>query len=447
MRSKDVNMLSGSITKGLIAMSVPIMVMNVLQVLFNIIDMTILRYFGDDRSVGAVGACGVLISLITGLLIGISVGANVVVAKRLGLGDEERVDNAATTSILFAIVGGFVLMVIGAVFAKTFLNMTNCPAGLLPRATQYFTIYFFSVPALMFYNFGASILRATGDTKRPMYYLIIGGILKVVFTLIFAALGFDVAGVAVATIISQLFAATSIFLRLLKIKDVVCVRFTKMKFDHEELKSILQVGVPASIQSALYSFANALISTTVNGFGEAATTGISIANQFDGILYHVSIAPSYAVTPYAAQNMGAGNFKRIKAIFLRAVLITTAFAATFGLLSAIFSEQLASIMSSNPVVIAYARQKMIIISSTYFICGINDALGGVLRGIGRPNLPTVSTLVYMCALRVVWVYFFFPLCPNLTFLYAVWPVGWCLSIATLLVPYFLTMKKLEANAN
>lgn len=446
MRSTNVNMLSGSITKGLLSMTIPIMVMNVLQSLFNVIDMTVLGHFADDSAVGAVGACGMLITLSTSLLIGISVGANIVVAQRIGSKDSERAEKAVMTAILFAIVGGMILMLIGVAFSETFLKITNCPANLLPQATRYFKIYFCGVPILMFYNFCASILNATGDTKRPMLFLILAGIIKIVVTVFFAAvLKLSVEGVALATIISQAVASFLAFRRLSKHQNVVYVNLKQIKFDIAELKAILKVGIPAGFQSASYGLANVVITTAVNGFGETATTGIAIANQFDGILYQISQAPAIAVAPFVAQNVGAGNIKRVYKIVLRAVLITIAFGATFGFLSATFSGELSSFMSSNPEVIAYSKQKMIIVSSTYFICGINDVFGGVLRGMGKPNVPTISALIYFCLLRFIWVYAIFPLLPNLTFLYAVWPIGWLLSIITLLSVYLTTIKRWERN--
>ena len=197
------------------------------------------------------------------------------------------------------------------------------------------------------------------------------------------------------------------------------------------------------MQQALYSVANTIIAATVNTFGPDATTGISIANNFDGILYQISVAPSLALVSYVSQNIGNGNVKRAEQSVGRCILITVAFGASFGALSAIFSSQLSSIMSDIPEVIAFSRQKMIIISSTYFICGINESMGAALRRIGKPIVPMISTMVYMCAFRFVWVYLIFPVCPNLTFLYLVWPVGWILSIATNLIFYVKDIKKLR----
>ena len=444
MKKGTTDMLSGSIFKGLLSMSIPIMIMNVAQMLFNIMDMTALKWFSDDKAVGAVGVCGTLITLFTSLLIGISAGANVVVAKRIGVGNKSLANKAVMTSILLSVVGGFILMAVGIVFAEKFLIMTNCPDTLLKAATLYFKMYFYGIPILMLYNFCAAILRATGDTKRPMYYLIIGGVIKVIFTVIFVSLfNMTVEGVALATIISNSVSCFLALRALTKSKDTVCVDFKKLKFSGRELKEILFIGVPAGLQSSLYSLANVVITTAVNGFGPDATTGVAIANQFDGILYQISLAPSLAVIPYVAQNIGAKNIKRVKQVVWKAIIITTLFGGIFGAFSAIFSGQLSAIMSSTPAVINFSRQKMIIISSTYFICGINEVMCGVLRGMGKPILPTVATLIYMCILRFVWVYAIFPLFPNLTFLYLVWPIGWILSIITLFIAYLPAISKLK----
>ena len=447
MKNDKVNMLSGSIVKGLIAMTIPIMIMNVAQVLFNIVDMTVLRIFGKESGVGAVGACGTLITLTTSLLIGLAAGANVVIARRLGAKNRQCADRAVITAILVAITGGILLTILGITEAETFLKMTNCPESLIGQATMYFRVHFCSMLPLMLYNFCAAILRATGDTKRPMKFLILGSIIKLVFTVVFVAF-FDASceGVAGASIISSTVIAILAFRALQKNGEISRVEIRKLRFYGTELKEILFMGIPAGLQSSLYSFANVIITAAVNSFGADATTGIAIANQFDGVLYQISYAPSLAVIPYIAQNMGAGNIDRVKKTITRATLITIAFGATFGSLSAIFSAQLSSIMTSSPAVIAYSRQKMMLISSTYFICGINEIMGGVLKGMGKPIFPTVATLVYMCLLRFVWVYQIFPHFRNLTFLYLVWPIGWILSIITLSVIIFPKIRKLQKEA-
>ena len=442
---KDVNMLEGSIVKGLLAISIPIMIMNVTQSLFNIIDMTVLKNFAEDEfAVGSVGVCGTLISLITGLLIGCSSGANVVIARRIGQGDKEGSKRAVGTAITFAFLGGILISAIGILGAKTFLKWMNCSDDLLPNAVLYFRLYFAGVPILMVYNFSASILRSKGDASRPMIYLMTGGALKVLFNILFVAVfQMSVVGVAMATIISW---STSCFLgvRALLTNENEMIRLSTkgLGLSKRELCDILEIGIPAGLQQALYSIANVIISATVNSFGKEATTGISIANNFDGILYQIACAPSFAVMPYVSQNLGANNLGRAKKSIIRGMWIAIAFAGTIGAFSAIFSGPLSSIMSSNPDVIKYSQQKMIIISSTYFICGINQILSEAMRGFRRPMIPTVATLLFMCAIRFFWVYVLFPHFPEpkLTFLYLVWPVGWILSIIMTLSFLIATIK-------
>lgn len=444
---KNVNMLEGSVFKGLLAMSVPIIVMNVMQTLFNVLDMTILGNYANDTAVGAVGACGTLITMCTSLLIGISAGANVVVARHIGAKDSKCTREAVGTAIMFSIVGSIVLMIVGFLCAETFLKWTNCPASLLPQATLYFRIYFLGVPVIMLYNFSASILRATGDTKRPMYFLMLASVIKLIFSFCFILfLDMTVDGVAIATIIANATGAFLSFSTVLKSKDKLFFTVKDIHFYAQELKDILYVGIPTGLQSAMYSLANTVIITAVNSFGPDATTGVSIANQFDGILYYIAYSPALAAIPYISQNVGAKNFQRARKAVLLSICITVMFGASFGALSAGFSGQLSSMMSSTPAVIAYSQQKMIIISSTYFICGINEVMGGALKGIGKPIIPTISTFLFMCVIRFFWVYLIFPLHPNLTFLYLIWPIGWLLSITMQVIAYVPAMKKLGRKA-
>ena len=449
MRRRDVDMLSGSIVKGLLAISIPIMIMNVLQSVFNIIDMTALKAFSTDGgiAIGAVGVCGTLISLITGLVIGVSAGANVIIARYIGKSDPAAVDRAIASSMAFSVVGGLGLAVIGIVFAGTFLSWINCPEQLMEQAVLYFRLYFAGVPILMVYSFCAAILRSTGDSKRPMMFSLIGGVIKVALSLLFVAVfKMGVEGVAIATILSWLTSGSLALTTLIRSEGTVRVQIRAIRFHKKETLEMLRIGVPAGMQQALYSIANVIISATVNSFGPAATTGISIANNYDGILYQICTAPALAVMPYVSQNIGRGNIKRATQSVWKGVLITVCLGSVFGALSAGFSAELSSIMSSDPAVIDFSRQKMIIISSTYFICGINEIMGAALRGMGKPMAATIATLIFMCAIRFVWVYLVFPLMPNLTFLYLVWPIGWVSSILTLLAVYFPNIRKLYRTA-
>ena len=448
MHKTEVNMLSGSIMKGLVLIAIPIMVMNVFQSLFNIIDMTILKVYdtAGGYSVGAVGASSTLISLMTGLVIGTSAGTNVVVARYIGKNDKENVSRAVGTSIVFSLIGGFLLAVIGLCFADVFLTWMHCPAELFGAATLYFRLYFAGAPLLTLYSFMAAILRASGDSRRPMVYLTLGGVVKIAFSLLFVGLlGMTIVGVALSTIISWAVSAFLVGRALIKSGGTVKPDLKKLRIYPRQLKEILIIGIPTGLQQTLYSAANVVIAATVNTFGADATTGISIANQFDGVLYQVATAPALAVMPYVSQNVGAGNIKRAKASVWKSVALTVMLGATFGALSAIFSGQLSSIMSDNPAVIAYSRQKMVIISSTYFICGINEIAGAALKGFGRPMLPMISSMLFTCAIRFPWVYLVFPLCPNFTFLYLIWPIGWSLSIL-FLTPFLVATIRAHAKA-
>lgn len=447
---KNVNMLSGSIVKGLFAISIPIMIMNVVASLFNIIDMTVLKTYdpGNGIAVGAVGVCSSLINLFTVLVIGISTGSNVVIARNIGRKDMAAVSRATGTSLAFSIVSGLALAVIGVLGADVFLRMINCPEDLLEQGALYFRLYFASMPFLMVYNFSASILRSAGDTRHPMVFSTVGSLLKILLSYVMIAkFQMGVAGVGIATIVIRVINCTLCLRTVFRNQETIRVTARDIRFYRHEMLQILKIGVPTAIQRVLYSYANVLISSTVNSFGSAATTGISIANNYDGILSQICTAASLAVMPYVSQNVGAGNIKRAQQSVGKGILITVCLGGFFGALSGLFSTQLASIMSSDPLVITYARQKMVLISGCYFIHGINEIFGAALRSMGKPMATTICSFFYMFVFRFIWVYFIFPLCPDsLTFLYLVWPVGWILSIITLLFVYFPTAKKLRAEA-
>ena len=450
VKQKNVDMLSGNIAKGLLLITLPIMAMNIMNSLFHIVDMTILKAgdsAGGSMSVGAVGVCGTLITLITCWVTGISVGANVVVAKYIGKKKTQLVLESVGTGLAFAVIGGLALVVIGLLFAEIFLGWINCPDELMKDAALYFRTYFLGMPFFMIYTFGSAIARSEGDGKTNMNYAIVSGILKICLTYVFVIVfKLSIIGVSIATIISWIVPSALYIIHFIKSETVVKFQLKFFKINWPIFKEMVAIGLPTGVQNALYSVANAVISSVVNSFGAAATTGISIANTFDGLLYQISISPSMAVIPYVSQNMGAGNFKRVRKTITNGIFVTVAFGLTFGILSAIFSAELSSIMSDVPEVIAYSQQKMILISSTYFICGIQEIYGGALKGLGKAIAHTITTLVFMCGLRFVWVYFIFPLFPKdhaLTYLYLVWPVGWVLSVITLLIMFIFTIKKLE----
>lgn len=446
LKSKNVDMLHGPIAKGLVVLALPILLMNVINSLYSTIDMAVLGKFASDTSVGAVGACATIISVFINFFTGISVGVNVIVARFIGQGNREKTEKSVGTSLFFSLAGGILIAIIGIVFSEQLLRMTDCPQTLLKDAVLYFRLYFLGVPVFFLYTFSAAIQRSVGDSKRPMYFLILCGFIKIILNFIFVYFfKAGVIGVAVSTIISNSIAALLSINAVKQYTEYFAFSLKSIRYSSFAFKEILKTGLPAGLQKAFSSFANVVIATAINGFGEYATTGVSIANQFDNILYQIVTAIPHAAIPFIAQNVGAKNLPRAKKVIIYTALLTVGIGATFGAFSAVFSAQLSSLISTTPEVIKYSCQKMVIVSSTYFIAGINELMGGALRGLGRNNVPTVSTLLFMCAIRFPWVYFVFPLYPNLTFLYLIWPIGWILSISTQLCFYFPTMRKLERN--
>lgn len=448
---RNVDMLSGSITKGLLALSIPVIIMNVLQSLFNMIDMAVLRNFATnaDIAIGAIGATSFLTTLVTSLIFGVSTGANVILARNLGRRDQEGVKRSVGTAMAFVAAGSGLLMLVGIFGAKQFLVWTNCDEALLPDATMYFQLYFAAAPFIVFCNFAGALLRAKGDSNGPVIYMTIGGMVKVLTSAFaVAVLKMGLLGVSIATIVSWCVTALLYARALWKKDNPIYTGKEYFRFYKQELKGMLHIGIPAGMQTALYSIANVVIQTAVNGFGKEATAGLGIANIYDGIIYNISVGAAAAVMPYMSQNIGAGNLQRARKAMASGIWITVALGGSLGALSAIFSGPLSSIMSADPEVIAFSQQKMIIVSSAYFLCGINEIMCAALRAMKKPIVPTVATLLYMCGIRFPWVYVIFPLLPNnLTFLYLVWPIGWVLSIVTLLPYYIYNAKKMKREMN
>ncbi|MBR2938090.1 MAG: MATE family efflux transporter [Oscillospiraceae bacterium] len=446
---KQVNMLEGSITKALLVIAIPVMVMNLLQSLFDVIDMTMLKMFDTDGlSVGAAGASTPLRGLINALVVGVATGGNVVIARYLGKKDPENVDRAIGTAVAFSFLGGLLLTVIGLLGANPLLKLINCSEVLFSRARLYFRMYYIGAPILIFYNFCAAILRAAGDSRKVMYISLTGGVVKVLANYVFVAVfRLGVLGVSLATITSWcVYAGLSLWC-LTRKDSPVQIKVRHIRIIKEELMKMLRIGIPTGLQTGFFYIANVLIVATVNSFGEKATTGVSIANTFDGIMSAICGATALAVMPYVSQNLGAKNPKRACRSVGRGILITICIGAVLGAASALLSRQLSSIMTDDPEVIAWSRQKMVIISSTYFIYGINQIMSATMWSMGKPLAPTITTLIFLCALRFAWVYFVFPLIPNLTFLYLVWPIGWALSAFTLWLVYIPTAKKLKSTAS
>ena len=448
MKKNNVNMLSGSITKGLIAMFIPIMLLNVFTQLVSIIDTTVLGILANDNAVGAVGTCTTLIASVSALIVSIPAGANVVIAKHIGANNQEKVDRAVGASLFFAVIVGVILAVIGILFAKPLLQSINCPDSLLEMSTTYFRLYFLGSPFLLIYSFSAAILRSIGDTKRPMYYMSACGVLKILLNLFMVGvLKFTVEGVAIATIISWIISGGLCLRILIKGNDKLKFKFKHFRFYLNEIGNMLYIGIPLGLQSLIYSLASVATTATVNAIGPEATKGMSIANQFDGLMSQIAIAPSFAILAYVSQNIAAKNVTRANKAVFSAVIIALTFGGVIGGTVALLSYPLCSIMSQNPIVLDFALQKMLILSPLYFLYGIAEVLGASLRGMEKPIIPMITSFIYMCALRFPWIWFVYPIFPNLTFLYLILPIGWVLNIITLTIVYIVSSKKTAKKIN
>ena len=423
----------------------PVMITNVIQSLFNIVDMMVLKAFDTDgMAVGAVGVCGALTGLISLLLAGLASDANVVIATYLGKRDQERVDRCVGACVSFSVLFGLLFAIVGIACSHLVLTWTKCPPELFSRALLYFRLYLAGAPALMLYQVSTNALRASGNSRTPMTISLTCGAGKIACSLLMVStFRMGVLGVALATVLSWVAMAVWGLLCLIRTRSSVRLCAQHLRLYRPELPQVLRVGFPAGLQMVLMSSANVAITAAVNTFGAQAATGVSIANNYDGLLYNLCSATSFAVMPYVSQNIGAGNVKRADCSVRQGIALTAALGLFFGLLSAFLAVPLSSLMSSDPVVIDYSRQKMIIISSTYFICGINDIFAGALRGMGHPTFPTITSLIFMCGMRFFWVYAVFPLFPNLTFLYLVWPITRIACILCALPVYFHAKQHLE----
>lgn len=443
-----VDMVGGPIFKGILQVAVPIMIMNIMQILFNAADIAVLGILVNDTAVAAVGTNGALINLITGLFIGMAAGVNVVVARNIGKKDQSAVERTIGTSLLFALVGGLFILITGNIFAKVFLTWMNCDPNVIDLAAKYLRIYFLGMPIMFVYNFCAQILRAKGDSIRPLIYIMIGGVVNVILNVVFVVVfDTDVEGVAIATIIAQLISAVLSVIELLNDKEGVSLKLKHLRFYKRELIEVLKVGVPSGIQSSLFALSNVLIQSSVNAMGESAMTGISIANQYDGVIYNICNAPALAMLSFVSQNYGANNPERVKKSIYASISMSLLFGFSMGLVFCIFSSPLCYIMTNSAEVVRLAQSKLIPLCSTYFLCGIMEALSFSLRGLGKSLLSMIITLVFSCFVRILWVILIFPLNRTVFFLSIIWPITWVLTIICFIPFLVKTFKAFKKKAS
>lgn len=443
----EMDMTTGSILPKLLMFSLPLMLSSILQLLFNAADVIVVGRFEGENALAAVGSTGALINLIVNLFMGLSVGANVVIARYYGAGELKDTSRAVHTSVTISMVSGVILAVFGFLMARTFLVWMGSPDDVLPLAALYMRIYFLGMPFNMLYNFGAAVLRAVGDTQRPLIFLMLAGVINVILNLIFViVLHIGVAGVALATIISQGVSATLVLLCLLRSEGAIHVNLRKLGVDLDKLKEITRIGLPAGLQGVFFSLSNVLIQSTVNSFGSIVVAGNSVSANIEGFIYVAMNAMHQAAITFTSQNLGAQKYVRIRKVCLLSVLSVTVIGIALGCVALLFKDALLSIYSDVPEVIAAGEIRLLIIASTYFLCGIMDVLCGALRGLGSTVLPMVVSILGACAFRIFWIYCVLPFNRTLNMLYISYPVSWIITAAVHAVCFARMLRRFPVSA-
>ena len=422
---KDMDMTSGPLLKKLIAVSLPLAFSGILQLLFNAADLIVIGQFSETstQSLAAVSSNVALINLIINVVIGLSIGTNVVMSQAIGAKDENRAQNTVHTSVLLSLISGVAVGLIGVFCARYFLVWMKTDPAILDKATDYLFIYFIGTPANVLYNFGASILRAKGDTKRPLIYLTVAGIVNVALNLIFVIVAkLDVEGVAIATIVSQYISCILLVITLMKEDGYCKLVLKKLRFHKKELAQIIKVGLPSGILSSFFSIANVLIQTNLNGFGYSLVAGSSTGSNLEGFVYTSMNAVSNATVTFAGQNYGAKRPDRIKKTAIEASIMIIVISLLWTLVL------LARLYTPDPVVIEYACNRMKIILPIYFVCGIVEVIVGCMRGMGYSFTPMVANFFCICVFRIVWIYTACKAVNTPEMLYLSWPISWVLNI-------------------
>ena len=446
-KSYEMDMCSGPLLSKILVFSIPLMLSGILQLLFNAADIIVVGRFTGSEALAAVGSTSALINQIINLFIGVSVGTNVVTARYYGARDPDGISETVHTAILTALVGGVFLIFAGIALAKPMLEWMGTPEDVIDLSVLYMRIYFVGMPAFMVYNFGAAILRAIGDTKRPLYFLTLSGVINVVLNLIFVIVfHMGVAGVALATIISQAISAVLVLLCLIKTEGPCHLDLHHLKFHGKVLTAMLRIGLPAGLQGAIFSISNVLIQSSVNSFGSLVMAGNTAASNIEGFVYNAMNSIYQTSLSFTSQNMGAKQFKRVDKILLECLMVVAVIGIVLGNGAYFFGDKLLGIYSSDPQVIQYGLIRMSFVSATYFLCGLMDVMVGSIRGLGYSIMPMLVSLTGACLFRVIWIFTIFQMDKTLECLYVSYPISWILTAGVHLICYLLVRKKAFARA-
>ena len=438
-KNKEMDLTSGPLLPKILLYTVPLILSGVLQLLFNAADLVVVGHFSGEEALAAVGATGALINLIINVFLGLSVGAASSTALHYGAKNDKGVHRTVHTAMALSLIGGFAVLLIGLVFSRTFLIWMDTPDTVLDSAALYMKIYFIGAPAMMIYNFGSAILRSVGDTTRPLIYLTIAGIVNVLLNLVLAGVFLmGVAGVAIATAVSQAISAVLVIRHLMKSHASYRLEIQKINFYRAELGRILRIGLPAGVQGSVFAISNVVIQSSVNSFGHLAMSGSTASGNIEGFIYIAMNSFHHTALAFTAQNLGAGNLAKLKRIFWMCLGLVSATGFIFGGVAYIFSDNLLGIyINQSEIALAFGTERLQIIALTYFICGMMDVMSGILRGMGSSFIPMLICLLGACGTRVLWVNTVFAMEGNHTFtvLFRSYPVSWILTVVAQLIFY------------
>ena len=442
----EIDMCNGTLMDKLIVFAVPLMISGVLQLMFNAVDIIVVGRYSGSQSLAAVGSTTALINIFTNLFIGISLGANVLAARFYAAGRDEEMSETVHTAIMVALISGVVMALVGFGLSRKALELMGSPDDVIDLSTLYMRIYFLGMPFFMLYNYGAAILRAVGDTRRPLLFLIVAGIVNAVLNVILVVkFHMAVEGVAIATVVSQFISCVLVLWCLWKSDSSYQLRFSKLRINASYLGQIFQVGVPAGIQSVVINFSNALLQSSVNSFGSTAMAGYTAANNLLGFLYAAVNSVTQACMSFTSQNLGVKKFERMDRVLIDCGIISLAIAGTVGTTFYLFGPEILQIYTKEPDVIQAGMEIISITTIPYFLCGIMDLIPGSLRGMGRSGVPMVLSIIGTVGTRIVWIYGVFPRYRSLFILFISYPVSWIITISLQVVCFLLVRKQIRAS--
>lgn len=444
----EMDMCSGALLPKILLYSLPLMLSGILQLLFNAADIVVVGRFAGNDALAAVGSTSSLINLLVNVFMGLSVGTNVMVAHFYGAGQKRELEEMVHTAILTSLVSGVILIFVGLSLSRPALLLMDTPENVIDQAVLYIRIYFVGMPVMMLYNFGSAVLRAVGDTRRPLYFLLIAGVVNVILNLFFViSLSMGVAGVALATVISQGISAALVLLCLMRSQGDYQVSLKKLRIVKDKMIKMVKIGLPAGLQGALFSVSNVLIQSSVNSFGSIAMAGNTAAQNLEGFVYTAMNSLHQTCISFTGQNYGARQYKRMGRILLICLGCVIVVGVVMGNGVYLAGDVLLKLYSPDEEVIQYGVLRLLYICTTYALCGMMDVMVGAIRGMGYGVMPMLVSLTGACLFRVVWIMTVFRAYHSLEVLYVSYPISWALTFAVHLLCFFIVYRRvLRQNA-